>query len=139
MTTKTQPTKSDVTDLGDFESLTSAQEEGVAVQIQHPATGADLGITIVVAGPDSDRHKQAQREMTNVRLRKRKMKITAEEVETESRRLMARKIISWEGVVYKGEPVTLTVDNAIMVFQKFPFIYEQLDAEAGDRASFFKS
>jgi hypothetical protein len=129
-----------VVDLADFANLSQVQDDGIDVNILHPSTGEELGIVIRVAGPDSARQKKAQYAVNNERLRmSRNKRPTAAELEADARRITAAAIISWEGVVENGNPVELTKDSAVDLLTRYPFIYEQLAAAAGDRAGFIKS
>ena len=127
-------------DLSEFSGLAQAQEDGVDVKIVHPKTGEELGITIKVAGPDSDRQKKARNAINNERLRmSRNKRLTAAELEADALKVTAASIISWDGVIENGEAVALNNENATAILAKYPFIREQLDAAVGDRAGFIKS
>lgn len=130
--------KSNGFDLSQFDDVQAAQNEGITLQIVHPGTGEDLGVTFVVAGPDSDAARAADRRMTNRRLKGRKTsQLTAEELQEETLRKLAACVLSWDGMVDKGVPLDLTVKNAIMVFERAPWLVEQVAGAASDRAAFF--
>lgn len=127
-------------DLSQFADLTKVQDDGIDVSILHPKTGEELGITIRVAGPDSDRQKKARNAINNERLRmSRNKRLTAAELETDALKITAASIISWDGVVENGEAVPLNAENATAILTRYPFIREQLDTAVGDRAGFIKS
>ena len=129
-----------MTDLSQFADLAKAQDDGIDVAILHPKTGESLGITVKVAGPDSDRQKQARNAINNDRLRmSRNKRLTASELEADALRITAASIISWDGVVENGDAVPLNADNATAILTRYPFIREQLDSAVGDRAGFIKS
>lgn len=129
-----------MTDLSQFADLAQAQEDGIDVDILHPKTGEKLGITIRVAGPDSDRQKKARNAINNERLRmSRNKRLTAPELEADSLKITAASIISWDGVIENGEAVSLNTENAAAILTRYPFIREQLDSAVGDRAGFIKS
>ena len=126
------------TDLNSFSDLPQAQEAGTEVQITHPGTGEELGITMIVAGPDSKRQKAATAliiaERTDLRLRK----ITGARLEDESNRIAAASIISWTGVVEGGKVLEYSPSAALGLLTRYPFIREQITAYSGDRANFLK-
>lgn len=125
-------------DLSAFDGLQAAQEEGVPVDILHPATGESMGVTIVVAGPDSTHAKKAERLMINRRLRSRKTSVMdAGELQEEGLKKLAAMTLSWTGIVDSGKAVECTPENALKVFARAPFIAEQVAEAAGDRAAFF--
>ena len=127
-------------DLSAFDGLLTQQEEGVAVEIIHPATGEPLGLTITVAGPDSTRAKTAERAMINRRLKAQKTKpMTADELQAEGLRKLAACAISWDGMVSDGKPLECNVENAMLAFERAPWIAEQVAEAAGNRAAFFTS
>lgn len=129
-------------DLATFDSLTEAQEDGIDVHIEHPGTGEPLGITIRVAGPDSERQRKAYRRLGEKRLRAGRKKLTTEEMEEDAFELLARSLISWTfapGVTIGGEVPAFDVDAAKGLFRRFPWIREQVDMAAGSRAGFLKS
>jgi hypothetical protein len=124
-------------DLADFDSLISSQEEGLDVEIVHPKTREPLGISIRIAGPDSKRQQDAVNRQIDARLRTQSAEpLTAEETRENNLRLLASSVITWSGVVLDGKPLDSTIDNAVLVFRRFPFIKEQVDAKAGNRAAF---
>lgn len=127
-----------VIDLATLDT-SNAQEEGIDVTILHPKTDEPLGITIRIAGVDSDRAKRARREILDRRIRKRKRSFTAKEIEEDELQQLAAQTISWSGVIIDGREVPLSADNAIALYKRFPFIKRQVDAEAGDIAGFLKS
>lgn len=127
-------------DLSEFAGLPQAQEDGIDVAILHPGTGEDLGITVRVAGPDSERQKKARNAITNERLQKsRNKRLTASELEADAIKITAASIIEWSGMIENGKPVELTRENATAIITKYPFIYDQLTAAIGDRSGFIKS
>lgn len=126
-------------DLKEFDGLSQAQEDGQDVPILHPKTGDELGIVIRVAGPDSDRLRKARAAVVNERLSRKRVKLSAAEIEAEGLSLLAAAVISWTGVVIDGKEIECTKSNAEAVLKRFPFIREQLDAVVGDRAGFMKS
>lgn len=127
-------------DLSEFSNLAQVQEDGIDVSILHPKTGESLGITIKVAGPDSDRQKKARRAVQTERLNmSRNKRPTVPELEADGLKVTVASIISWDGVVDGGQSIDLTPENATTILTKYPFIREQLDAAVGDRAGFIKS
>lgn len=126
-------------DLTQFADLIPAQEEGIVVDILHPATGEPIGVTIKVAGPDSQRARKARQSVMNANLRSNPAsKPTAVEIEASARKITAKSVISWEGVSEQETPLECTVENVQRVFADYPFIYEQVSIAAANRAGFIK-
>lgn len=125
-------------DVSSFSRLAESQETGVPVALIHPGTGADLGVTIVVAGPDSKLAKGAERLMIDGRIRGRKVKqLTAEELQVEGLKKLAACVISWDGMLDQGKALECNTENVLRVFGMCPWIAEQVAETAGDRAAFF--
>lgn len=124
-------------DLSSFETLQKSQDEGLEVNIRHPLDpDIETGMVIVIAGPDSDKRLRAQRMSIDARLKRGKRKLTAEEIEQDAKKIMARSVLSWSGFVENGQALECTVENVLHVFTKYKFIYEQVDEVANDRLSF---
>lgn len=127
------------TDLSAFDDLSKLQDDGIDVPILHPASGDALGITIRVAGPDSTRQRQARQAIMNKRLQRRNQRMRATDIEDENIAVLARSILSWSGVKVSGAELDCNVENAENVLRRFPFIREQIEQAAGDRAGFLQN
>lgn len=136
--------KKGVIDLANIDTVKGANE-GFDVQIYHPATNEDLGIVITVIGKDSDEFQKITREQTKRRMQKatkggfRNVTIPVEELEEDSLKLLAACTKGWSGVVFDKKPVEFSKENAMMIYEKFPWIREQVDTAIGDRANFIKT
>lgn len=135
----TKDTQQNDFDLSEFDEAGLAQESGIEVVIQHPVTMEDTSMVVMVAGPDSERRKNAQRRYINNRIKKRKMKLDAVDIERESMSVLAQSVISWSGFVVSGKPLECTPENVMVVFKKYPWVHEQVSEKAEDRTAFFKS
>lgn len=125
-------------DLSQFDTLSAAQEQGIDVEILDPA-GKPIGVSIKMAGPDSERAKKAQRRITNARLARRNLKpLTAEEIEEEVMASLGDMTISWSPITLDGADLPCTPDNAAKLYRRFPFIRDQVNEAAGDRAGFLQ-
>lgn len=127
-------------DLSEFDGLAAAQEEGIEIKIVHPKTGEEMGITIRVAGPESDRQKKARNRLVNDRLTKnRNRRVTAAELEQDALKVSAASILGWENIQVKGKEFEFNLENAETLLRSYPFIREQVDSAINDRALFMKS
>lgn len=149
-------------DLAKLDTVASANE-GFEVQLFNPGTMENLGIYITVLGRDSDEFRRLQAEQSKRRMGKlakggsfRMSSINAEEMERDTLELLAACTKSWrqERPAAEGESLdekhyvdTLTVakeelvctrENALMLYTKYPWIKEQVDAGVTDRANFIK-
>lgn len=122
--------------------IASIQATGRPVEITHPVTGENLGVRVTLL-PDSDpKVKKVQRELQNRQFEKRKLKLTAEQLEAQSFELLVAAIDGWEwygeGAVFEGEKPAFTEDNVRRVLKKAVFIREQLAEEFNSREAFYK-
>ncbi|MFP1634085.1 hypothetical protein ACLB6G_20335 [Zhengella sp. ZM62] len=128
-------------DLSAFDEGKKKQEEGIPVPIKHPATGEETGIVITVASYESERVKAVAREIANRALadqKKNSRKVdTVEAIEDRTFAIALASIVGWSGLEKDGKELPFTRDNARMILEAYPFIAEQIDAAAQDRALFF--
>lgn len=132
-------------DLANIDTVKGANE-GFDVQIYHPGTNEDLGIVINVIGKDSDEFQKVSRAQSKKRMAKMtkggfrsNATIPVEEIEQDGLALLAACTKSWSGVIVDGKPIDCTTGNVMMVYERFPWIKEQIDTAIGDRANFIKS
>lgn len=128
-------------DLSSFgDGLLRAQEEGIEVDILNPKTGDPIGLTVKICGPDSDRSRRIRRQQIEERVRRRKP-MSAVDLEADGLKIIAASVMSWnfkEGVTIDGKVPACTPSEIEAVLRRFPFIRDQLDVAAGDRAGFMK-
>lgn len=138
-------TKKKTFDLSEIDTVAGANA-GFDVKIYHPGTKEDLDITIKVLGKDSDEFQKISRAQSKKRMAKmtkgggfRNSNVSLEEIERDGLELLAACTKSWTGVIVEGKPLDCTVPNAAMVYERFPWIREQVDEAIGDRANFIPS
>ena len=142
-------------DLGDIDTVKAANE-GVEVELYHPATNEDLGIVITILGRDSDIFQKITRQQNKKRMdrmsksgfRSGKLAPSPEEVEADGLELLSECTICWvttdeEGardtIPLEGEELPFSIENVKRVYSRFPWIKEQIDVAIGDRANFIKA
>ncbi len=130
-----------VLDLAELDT-TKAANAGFDVSLYHPATNADLGITIRVLGKDSDEFRRisnAQNKRRLDRMQRGGFRVSMpspEEMEQNAIELLASCTVGWTGVVLEKKPLPFSKENAKMLYTRVPWIREQVDAAIGDRANF---
>ena len=131
-------------DLAAIDTVKGANE-GFDVQIYHPGTNEDLGITITILGKDSDEFQKVSRAQSKKRMARlakgggfRTNAISVEEIDRDGLELLAACTKSWSGVIIEGKAVDCSKDNAIDLYERFPWIKEQVDTAMGDRANFIR-
>lgn len=132
-------------DLSSIDTVTGSNQ-GFDVRLYHPGTNEDLDIIISVLGKDSDEFIKVSRAQSKKRLAKMTKSgfrntapVPVEEVEQDGIDLLAACTKKWSGVIVDGKPVECSVENAKMIYERFPWIREQVDTAIGDRANFIKA
>lgn len=136
-------------DLATIDTVKGANA-GVDVKIYHPGTNEDIGVNIRVLGKDSDEFQRISRAQQKRRMDKltkggfRGANIPLESIEQDAIDLLASLTKGWKQedkstITLDGEELACTKENAVAVYERFPWIKEQIDAAIGDRANFIKS
>lgn len=129
-------------DLSKFDGFAKSFDEGVVVDILHPATGEKLGMSVTVASYQSERVKKLQRKMANAAMREQrrnpKKAATVEEVEEKAHDLMVASVVAWDGFERDGKPLPCTPENvrAVVTNPDLFFVAEQIDKAADDAQGF---
>ena len=129
-------------DLSALDSIVDAQENGVDIEILHPGTGEPLGMKFHVVGQDSKPFIKARRKVVSARMGKRAIsRKDPEKLERDGLETLACCVVSWStggepGIKLDGEVLDCNPENVMKVFERFPFIREQVDEVVGDRAAF---
>jgi len=131
----TKPQKSNI-DISDLR--TDRADDGEWLELEHPKTGAPTGIKIKLLGVDSDAYNKQSRKNQDRRLKKRKFKVTSDELENENIELLVMITKEWESMIENGQPVEFNVSNVRRIYgdKKYSWIREQVDEFAGDRNNF---
>ncbi len=138
-------TEKKVIDLAAIDTV-KGSNDGFDVQIYHPGTNEDLDIIISVLGKDSDQFQKISRGQNKRRMSKmskggfRNVSTPpVEEMESDSIDLLACCTTGWSGVVIDKKEIEFSKENAVMIYDRFPWIKEQVDLAIGDRANFIKA
>lgn len=118
-----------------------AADQGAVLELIHPVENTKLDIRITLAGSDSAVYRKTQNRIANVRTSKISpqrpfIPLTSEEQEENGLEVLAACTLAWEGVMVDGADVECNVRNAKMVYRRFPWIKEQVDAFVANRANF---
>ena len=138
MTKKQKINRVDLSSL----DLVAGSNDGADVDLYHPSTLDALGITVRVVGKDSDIYRAEsnaiQRKNIAQMKKSRKIDLDLDEMEDAATSILASCTVSWVGVELDGKELECTRDNAMMVYERFPWIREQIDVAINDRANFMK-
>lgn len=125
-------------DLSELDTKAAANA-GTSITLRHPFTNDDLDITINVLGRDSDafnKIQSAQNKKRFERMQKNKKGTLLDDLDESGIALLAACTTGWTNVQLNGSILDFSEDNARMVYERFPWIREQIDSAIGDRANF---
>jgi len=137
--TKNTESAMELLDLSRFDAMQAAQEAGLDVDVKDP-TGKKIGFTIKVAGPDSARQRKAIEKLAAERMASDDpTPLTAQELYDRQTKGLASSTISWSPFKVDGALLECTEENAYAIYNRFPFIRDQVAERAGRRSAFFTS
>ena len=128
-------------------SVFDVTEDGIEMQVRHPATGAPLwqdsesekAVTITFTGIDSPQFKKAARANTDRRIRSGfRAKVTAEQMDEEGLEVLVKCTLSWDGMEVDGAVLPFSAANVRMIFTRFPWLRLQAEEFNADRQNFLK-
>lgn len=136
----------------DLQSLNTKDlsEKGIDLKIYHPTTNEPLDIIIHIYGVDSEQYKKAikikQKSMLEkIAVEKRgnshSIKTTDDfDAEDFSGKDMVFACMSgWSNVEFQGEKLEFNEKNVFMIFEKCPWLFEQVDKAIHDRENFLSA
>jgi hypothetical protein len=127
---------------------TVAAEEGAELQLRNPIDDSVLRdeksgdpVVIMVVGTDSKEYMRVTHAIQNRRLGKRlgkgsRPKMTAEELEADALELLVASTKGWKHIVVDGAELAYSEKNVRTLYQRFPWIKEQVDEFIADRTNF---
>lgn len=121
----------------------SINESPIAVTLRNPESGEDLQndkgapMQIFVVGADSAAFRRIKSESF---AKNRKAKnIRFEQAEAQSFELLAKATTEFKNLMFNGSALEYSVEAAIDLYRKFPWIKEQVDEAIVDRANFLEN
>jgi hypothetical protein len=136
-TVKHEAAVAEVVDLTRFDAMQTAQEDGLDINIKDP-NGKPMGLTIKIAGPDSSRQRRALERMAAERLAQEDpAPLSPAELYERQTRGLAIATISWTPFKLDGKILQYSEEAAYDLYNRFPFIRDQVADRAGRRSAFF--
>jgi hypothetical protein len=135
-------------DLTQFDTV-ELSDTGVALELRHPGTGEILrqpdgsAVVITLAGPDGERCRKQNRIAT-----KKALEIidqgrdqTEGELNEEELDMLAALTLSWSGVSISkdGADLSCTLENAKIVYRRFPAFRMQVNNFVKRRVNFMRA
>lgn len=113
------------------------------VDIRHPVTGEDIGVSVTLMPVSDDRLKRLRRQIQDKQsvLERKGKSFKAEEREKNANDFLFAAMTGWnwhgDDVTFRGERPEFNQRNVNAVFEELPWFREQIDEELGDTKSFF--
>ena len=119
----------------------------ITVILKHPVTddvlmkddGVEMSVTVYA--PHSKEYKAAIHEQTNKRIQKaqknKKITFTAEEIDLASVEMIAKTTKDWD-LIFNKKPLKFSVAEATDLYQKLPWLKDQVLEAQEDYTSFLK-
>lgn len=135
-------------DLATFDLAQNA-EEGTTLHLRNPITGKPLEIdgkpvTISVKGADGETYQDAQRAARlallpfSAPVLREVSKDYQDAVQEQASNVLAAVTTGWSGIRVDGEAWGFNADAAGALYDRFPWIKEQVDEAVNDRRRFYK-
>jgi hypothetical protein len=127
----------------DFKGFEGKSDDGAEMTVTHPGTGEPTDAVIRLAGIDSEAWRSASHKLSDRVIKEGGGKVDVarafERSEEHVSELVASVTISWENVKDGGPELKCTRENAKRLYMKYPWLREQVNRFAGNRANFFRS
>jgi hypothetical protein len=123
------------------ETIADREERGCIVHIKNERGQKmyDGGepVTMSVKGTYSHTYRRLSTGQRDELIRTRRSSVTGEMLDQKDLNLVAGCVFDWKGFKKSGTPIPLSKKAVIAVFEKWPFIYDQIREEMGARENFF--
>ena len=127
-------------DLANFD-LQAAADKGAELHLENPITEEPIftedgkPVKIRVLGADSKEFRAAISDLAERYQGKKKTNMRA--AEAHAVELLARVTVGWDNIIWEGETLKFSRENARMLYRERKWVREQVDAFVGDRSHFF--
>lgn len=122
-------------DLTDFDSV-KGSDEGAVLYVRHPITNEPTDAWIKLAGPDSKIAKQRRAEIRRMLRDKKQNTLDVDTLEEEANKNRVSLTLDWGEIELDGEKLKFSQENVKKVYERFPWLAEQVDNFQGDRSNF---
>lgn len=109
-----------------------------------PMMDGKLAVVIKLAGRDSEIYRKVSRELANkraeaIRAAGADAQPTDDDLENEALDLLSALTLGWVGIAANGEPYPFSQENARKLYERLPWLREEVDRFVGNRANFMKA
>lgn len=126
-------------DLANLDSQEAA-EQAQPLVLLHPVTDEELvnedgsKWTVHVLGQDSKKVKRFRSQVHSKYRGKKDPSLT--KIEHEACELLAELTEGWDGIVFEGKPLVFSRKNAVELYSKYRWIFEQVNQFSSDRSNY---
>lgn len=116
------------------------------LEIVHPSTFEPISdddgnvLTLTLYGPDSNALKAVQDEFQAKAfkdgVKRRKMSINPKQIKAQAMAYTVAAVADWKHISFEGKELECTPKNVRMVFEKLPWLKEQVDEFISERSNF---
>lgn len=115
-----------------------------AVEIKHPSTGDELGITVTLMSMNDPRMSAIKRRFQVQRLEqeRRRKAITVDEIEKNTTDLLVASMTGWVwkgDTTFHGEKPAFNEEKIKEIFKELPWFKDQITEALEDEKSFFQN
>lgn len=122
-------------DLSALDDLVAGQDRGAPLILKHPVTYEPMGVTLIVAGPDSDTARRARLKMQDEHFAF-KGRPSADEFDRMDVDRLARLVVSWTAT-RDGVAVPFTHTNVVKLLRDNQHVREQVETFSRLRTHYF--
>lgn len=126
----------------DLETLdvAAAAERGASMTLLHPVTGAATDIKMTVLGGDAPAYRANLRKIRDTAAERPEGEPTEQDAVAvlAHARNAAAAVTGWSNVVYGGKPVTFSLEGAVDLMRRRPWVADQVAMFRDRRANFFR-
>jgi hypothetical protein len=134
-------------EISEFETTDTAD-----MPVKNPKTGKQMmlpggkaPVTITLAGRDSEIYRKISRDLANRRAEVARaegiseVQLSDAELDAEALDLLTALTLGWNGISSNKEPYPFSQENARKLYERLPWLREEVDRFVGNRANFMKA
>lgn len=126
-------------ELDRFDTKTRANE-GIDFELSDLRTTKGSGVFFRILGSDGDTFQRLATERTRAVAKRLEEsgadQLSREELDELTADMLASLTIGWRNLDVKGESLPFTLENARMIYKKYPAIRDQINRAVADRGNF---
>lgn len=116
--------------------MTARAETGAVLQLRHPGTHEEVGVSIKLQGADADAYRAVVRRQIDEQIAQSKPELSAAELEERHVARLVAVTLGWENVTYHGKTLDFNAANAQRLYVEQIWIREQVARFVEDRSRF---